>query len=249
MKIAAAQTVPHDGDIQANIDAHMRLAALAAAAGARLIIFPEMSLTGYQREQARDLAFEAEDKRLLPLRELSRKSNIVIVAGAPINMDEQLLIGAFITMPNGEEKLYTKQYLHEGEELFFRPSFAYNPILDMEGERIAFAICADIAHAEHAKEAAQSGATLYAAGIFYTPAGLAKGYADLASHAWDFSMNVLMANYGGLSCGMASGGGSAFWSAGGTSIAQLTATGEGLLIVEKRFVAGSGTLYFSNMIA
>lgn len=46
--IAVAQTCPVAGDVQANLDEHLRLARLAAEEGAQVVVFPELSLTGYE---------------------------------------------------------------------------------------------------------------------------------------------------------------------------------------------------------
>ena len=48
MKICVAQTRPIKGDIQSNIDHHKQFINLAVANGASIIIFPELSLTGYE---------------------------------------------------------------------------------------------------------------------------------------------------------------------------------------------------------
>lgn len=47
MKAALAQMSPRLGDVRANLDSHLRLAAAARKKGAELVIFPELSLTGY----------------------------------------------------------------------------------------------------------------------------------------------------------------------------------------------------------
>ena len=45
--IAVAQTCPVKGDVDANLEDHLRLAGCAASEGAQLVLFPELSLTGY----------------------------------------------------------------------------------------------------------------------------------------------------------------------------------------------------------
>jgi predicted amidohydrolase len=122
MTIAAAQTIPNDGNIEANISDHCRLAEAAAKEGAQLILFPEMSLTGYQRERAGELAFFEHDARLQRLRNVATNRAITIVAGAPIRMVSGLHIGAFIIAPGKSVSVYTKQYLHDGEAAFFTTS-------------------------------------------------------------------------------------------------------------------------------
>ena len=48
MKICVAQTRPLKGDIKGNIENHKKLIASAVSHQADLIIFPELSLTGYE---------------------------------------------------------------------------------------------------------------------------------------------------------------------------------------------------------
>ncbi len=45
--ISVAQTSPVSGDVNANLNEHLRLTALAASEGAQVVVFPELSLTGY----------------------------------------------------------------------------------------------------------------------------------------------------------------------------------------------------------
>ncbi|HET9532598.1 MAG TPA: nitrilase-related carbon-nitrogen hydrolase, partial [Blastocatellia bacterium] len=63
MKICVAQTRPVKGDIQGNIDNHKRLIDLAASNGADMLIFPELSITGYEPELSRELATNQDDER------------------------------------------------------------------------------------------------------------------------------------------------------------------------------------------
>lgn len=49
-RLALAQTAPRLGDLQANLAKHQDIAVAAAAAGNRLVVFPELSLTGYVLE-------------------------------------------------------------------------------------------------------------------------------------------------------------------------------------------------------
>ena len=233
MKIAAAQTIPKDGDIEANVADHIRLAALAAQNGVQLIVFPEMSLTGYQIEGAKEKSFAEDDSRLAPLQKLSAEKNIVIIAGAPVQIGGQLYIGAFIWSPDNTTKVYTKQFLHEGEEKFFSNSFEHDPQIILGTEKVSTAICADITNPLHPENAAKAGSNLYVAGIFYTPEVSIKAHPKLSGYAKLHSMNVLMANYGGPSYGLEAGGKSGFWTNTGEIVGSLDESGEGLLIATK----------------
>ncbi len=231
MRVAAAQTIPKP-DTTANIHDHLRLALQAAGAGARLIIFPEMSLTGYQREMGSELAFEPADPRLQPLQELALARDLIIVAGAPIRIGSQLYIGAFVLGNGPEPRIYIKQFLHGDEKLWYVPGFDHNPLVEIENEQVSLAICADISNAQHPANAKERGTTLYAAGIFYTPQSVDKAHNSLADYAGKHQMKVLMANYGGSSWQLEAGGGSACWDQTGKMIAGIEGNGEGLLITE-----------------
>lgn len=64
MILASAQTKPKRGNIKANLAEHYQLIDLASKNGADLIVFPELSLTGYERENAMSLAFSEANNGL-----------------------------------------------------------------------------------------------------------------------------------------------------------------------------------------
>jgi predicted amidohydrolase len=232
MILAAAQTKPFKNNTDQNILEHLRLVELAAKEGAKLIVFPEMSLTGYERELADELSFSENDSRLSSLKEKAVSGQIIIVAGAPIKIDSQLHIGSFIFKPDNTVSIYTKQFLHDGEELFFSPGFDYNPMVEIENERISFAICADITNPTHPENAARNKSTLYLASIFYTPNGIQEGHQQLSSYAKKHTLKILMANFGGPSYNFEAGGQSAYWNNDGELLAKVEDPSEEMLFVE-----------------
>lgn len=56
LTIAAAQSISVAGDLPGNIARHLDFMASAAEQGVQLLVFPELSLTGYEPERAFDLA-------------------------------------------------------------------------------------------------------------------------------------------------------------------------------------------------
>ncbi|MNX47095.1 NAD synthetase [compost metagenome] len=234
MILAAAQTKPKRADIDSNLLDHYRLIELAAVNKANLIVFPELSITGYEREDAEKLAFSVNDARLNQLKKLAIENQITIIAGAPIKINSNLFIGEFIIAPDNSVSIYTKQFLHPGEEVAYQPSFDYNPIIELENERISFAICADIDHPLHPENANKNKTTIYIASIFFSPNGIPQAHQSLQSYASKHKMNVLMANFGGESYGSPSGGRSAFWNNKGELIAQMGDSDSGLLLVEHK---------------
>jgi predicted amidohydrolase len=69
--IAVAQTDPLKGNAEANLQDHARFIRAAAKNCANIVIFPELSLTGYEPNLAEGLAMSIGDKRLYSLREPS----------------------------------------------------------------------------------------------------------------------------------------------------------------------------------
>ena len=234
MILAAAQTKPKRGNIASNLLNHYQLIELAAQNGAQLIAFPEMSITGYERENAMELAFAEDDYRIDHLKDLATDNNIVIIAGAPILIENQLFIGEFIIAPNDSVSVYTKQFLHEGEDEFFQSSFDNNPIVTIENQNIAFAICADIDNPKHPENASKNNADIYIASIFFSPNGIPNAYRDLQNYAEKHQRNVLMANFSGESWGSPSAGQSAFWNTKGELVGQMNDSDSGLLIIKKQ---------------
>lgn len=232
MKIAAAQIKPIDKNIEANIQNHLGMIELAAQQKVELILFPEMSLTSYEREKADAFAFTANDTRLSVFMEKAKQYQMYIVVGAPIKINSELFIGSFIFSPNGITKIYTKQFLHDGEELYFKSGSTLNPLIEWQDKKISLAICADISHPIHPVNASKADTTLYLASIFYTPNGIDKAYTQLSAYAKKHAMNILMANYIGSSYSMVAAGKSACWNKKGELISQLNEEEENLLIVE-----------------
>ncbi len=232
--LASAQTVPFKNNIDANIKEHIRFIEKASEYEADLILFPELSLTDYVRETALELYFTPNDAGLNSLREISKEKNIIIIAGAPIKLDKELYIGAFVIFPDGKLSFYTKQYLHTGEDEYYTSGFDYDPVIKIGNETISLAICADITNPLHPEKASKRNSTIYLASIFYTPGGINEAYEQLSNYAEKYSMNVLMSNFGGESWGHESAGNSAFWSKSGKLLNKLSNNGSALLITEKK---------------
>lgn len=63
MKICIAQTRPVKGDIEQNIQNHKEMIHSVVSHDADMVIFPELSLTGYEPELAEQLATTKDDDR------------------------------------------------------------------------------------------------------------------------------------------------------------------------------------------
>ena len=80
MRIAIAQCAPALGAVKRNVEMHHEWIAKAKAGGAKVVVFPELSLTGYYlKDLAADVACAADDPMLAPIAEASR--DIDVIAG------------------------------------------------------------------------------------------------------------------------------------------------------------------------
>ncbi|WP_247842205.1 carbon-nitrogen hydrolase family protein [Pseudomonas sp. MWU12-3103b] len=239
--VAAAQSISIAGDLAANLARHLRFMAVAAEQGVELLVFPELSLTGYEGQIAADLAIDPQDAVLQPLRDCARELGLTAVVGMPIRDRDssKVLIGALTLGGDGSLEVYSKQHLHSGEELFYAPG-AGGSSLSIGGDTVALAVCADFSHASHTAAAANLGADLYAAGVLIGENGYDVDSAILQGYAQNHSMAVLMANHAGLTGGWQSAGRSAFWSESGTLVVAARGPGEVLVIARRDAGAWQG---------
>ena len=240
--IAAAQTVPRRGDVDANLAEHLRLVPVAAERGAQILVFPELSLTGYELDLAESLAFSPNDARLELLTRAAATSGMILVVGAPVRAEGHLYLGALILHPNGTQDLYTKHHLGAfspraavdgtvppAENTVFQAGH-HNPLLPLGHHTAAVAICADVGQPSHSQRAAEQGADTYLASMFVIPSEFEGETVTLQSTASRCRMAVVLANYGGPSGGLASAGQSTIWSPRGEVLARLGSAGAGVVV-------------------
>ncbi|WP_397452787.1 carbon-nitrogen hydrolase family protein [Pseudomonas sp. NA-150] len=235
LDICAAQYCSVAGDLNANIDRHVQFMRHAAKQGVEFLLFPELSLTGYEPSLARELAQTPDVALLQPLRELAKQSGMTTVVGLPLRQvgSDAILIGALVFAADGSQATYTKQHLHPGEEAVFSPGDG-GALLNIKAEHIALSVCADFTHASHAQAAAHAGAGVYATSVLISENGYPHDSGLLEDYAREHSLGVLMANHGGPSGGWACAGRSAFWAPGGKRVVSAAGTGDCLVIARRR---------------
>ncbi len=217
MYLCLAQTKPTKCDIQRNIEDHKKFIALAVSNGADAIIFPELSLTGYEPTLAKDLATTPDDARFEELQQISDNRQITICVGIPTKADAGECISMVLFQPSQARQTYSKKYLHADEEPFF-VSGANFPILNISKETAALAICYELSIPEHAEAAHQNGASIYIASVTKSAAGVAQASKRLSDIASTYAMTVLMANCVGPSDDFESAGETAVWNKQGSLI-------------------------------
>jgi predicted amidohydrolase len=243
---AAAQSLSVAGDVAANVRRHLRFMEIAAEQGVGFLLFPELSLTGYEPAMARELALTELDSRLQPLISKAQALKMVTVIGAPVlsRTGDDVQIAALTFGLGVGARVYTKQHLHSGEESVFTVGSG-GASVDFEEERVHLAVCADFSHGAHAQKAATAGATLYGASVLISDAGYANDSGLLSGYARTHRMPVLMANHAGVTGGWQSSGRSALWADTGERVAEIAGADEGLLIASQ--VGGSWTARTLNI--
>lgn len=228
--IAAAQSTSVPLDVAANVQDHLRFVEAAAAHGVQWLVFPELSLTGYELAAMPGLVLHAGHALLTPLREAAARTGMAITVGAPVDSGSPLpSIGAITLRPDGNHAVYAKHHLHGSEAQFATPGSAPVHLQAWGGQQIASAICADTNHPSHAAQAARAGAHVYAGGILTSAKGYAAEAPLWAGYAREHRMAVLIANHGGTSGGYVSAGRSGIWDADGTPV--VVAPGGGAYLV------------------
>lgn len=214
--VSLPQTPVFDGDVNENLRLHLSYIKQSAQLGATLVVFAELSLTGYCLPLVDSLAFDENDVRFDCLAEAAREHGITVVVGAPLkNKRHKPAIGAVIFHAHGARQYYRKQYLHAGEGRYCHAG-KQNSLFEIAGYRVALAICADMGHAQHASDAIANGADLYLVSALISVSGFAKDAARLASIAAGASIPVLLSNHICASGGWQTAGDNSVWSGDGT---------------------------------
>jgi predicted amidohydrolase len=231
MKICAAQTRPVKGNIEANIGNHKRLIDVAITCGANIIIFPELSITGYEPELAKELATSADDRRFDDFQKISDTKKVTIGIGVPTKKDNGICISMVLFQPSKIRQTYFKKYIHCDEEPFFVG--ASNTIaLIGEKANVALAICYELSVPQHAEQAFKNGAEIYIASAVKCDNGVVRAVKRLSEIANKYSMTVLMSNCVGLSGGYNCAGNSGIWNKEGVLLGQLDDANEGIIMID-----------------
>lgn len=160
LAVAAAQPVCVPGDVGANVAAH---AGAVRTAGARLVVFPELSLTGYVLDAP---AVVLDGGVLGPLVDACAAAGAVAVVGAPVAEG----VGRFIAMlevsATGVRVAYRKMCLGGDEPGFFRAGDVAG-VVQVDGWRVGIGVCKDTRMAVHLDAVHGVGVDLYVAGLVH----------------------------------------------------------------------------------
>jgi predicted amidohydrolase len=149
LSVALAQIDPALGDRGRNLDRHRQWVKQAAEAGASLLVFPELSLTGYfLKDLVPDNAIQLDSKEMRDLAALSTELDVVL--GAVIESPDHRYFNASLYFSRGEllhvhHKVYLPTYGMFDEQRYFAPGDRFRSFATPFG-RVGILVCEDIWH-------------------------------------------------------------------------------------------------------
>lgn len=221
LTVAAAQPELRPGDLAFNVGAHVEA---IRAADARLVVFPELSLSSYALA-APNVA--VDDPALQRIVAACGETGAVALAGVPLKEGDAEFIAALRIDGDGVEVAYRKVHPTENESRRFQAA-AQPVVMELDGWRLGLAICRDTmmfehapATAEFAKRSGIGGIDAYIAGALYTPGGLVKRDKRMPQLARGYGMWVVQACFAGPGSDYPdAAGNSAIWAPDGTVAAR-----------------------------
>ena len=216
LTVAVAQPPCVSYDVAANAATH---AATVRSADARVVVFPELSLTGYELDAP---AVSLEDPRLAPIVEACAEAGSLALVGAPVNGDAGNPHIAMVAIDGtGVTVAYRKMWLHSTESDRFAPG-AEPAVLAVDGWRLGLAICRDTGIPEHVSDTAALGIDVYVAGVLDAAKDAAVMPERARRAASEHRVSVAVASFAGSTGGGFdhAAGRSAIWNSDGVAVAQ-----------------------------
>jgi predicted amidohydrolase len=182
LMVAVAQPPCVAHDVAANARAHAAAIRAPGAAGARVVVFPELSLTGYELDAA---PVDPGDERLQPIIRACADTGATAIVGAPVTDNSKktaddsnktdnskimrkgdpgpVFIAVLAVDGQGASVAYRKMWLGEEEAARFSPG-PEPRLITVGGWRLGLAVCKDTGVPQHAADTAALDIDAYLAG-------------------------------------------------------------------------------------
>ena len=202
IKVAIAVFNARVGHTRENLDKAVINIEQAAAAGAEVICFPEMSITGYSNHP--DIALQAEPipgPSVETLVTLSQKNNVLILAGLAEKGDNGSIFASHVALaPEGLLGVYRKLHIAPTEQAMYTAGEDI-PLFNYQGVTFGIQLCYDAHFPELSTRMAVQGAE-----VIFVPHASPRGQAidkhqswmrHLPARAYDNSLFVIACNQTG----------------------------------------------------
>jgi predicted amidohydrolase len=233
LRVAAAQAVSVPGDVDANVATAVDLVGQAAGRGARLVVLPELFLTGYDPAVwTEGHGVTPEDPRLQPLAVATADQGVVLLVGAAVRADEGVSVGVLcFDDAGGVHAVYAKQHLFDSEQAFFTAG-RQGASVTVDGWHVGLGVCYDGCFPEHAMAAAEAGAEVYVCPAAYFTGSEHRRDLYYAARALDNGIYAVLSGLTG-SCGeLDFGGGSAVYDPEGRALDRVGAEAPALAVAD-----------------
>jgi predicted amidohydrolase len=162
MKVGYIQNSPLFGEKEKNFN---QVCKLIGDIKADLLVLPELFATGYtftSKEEVKNFAETNEEETANFLKEISTKTEAVIVAGFIEKDDEKYYNSSIMVYKNKVIDTYRKIHLFNKEKLWFSPGNKKLSIHNINGMKIGMMVCFDWIFPEVSRTLALSGAQILA---------------------------------------------------------------------------------------
>jgi len=243
-RLAVAQIAPTLGDLEKNLTLHEKMARQAIEQSANLLVFPELSLTGYfLKDQVPSVALRADSPLLQRFRELS--SRVAMVLGFVEEAPDHRFYNAAAYLEGGEirhihRKVYLPTYGIFDEARYLAAGDRIRAF-DTALGRMAILICEDLWHPAAPAIAAWDGAEILICPSASPGRGLGQTEPFQNAATWERTLRtcgdlltsyVVYANRVGYEDGACFWGGSEVVTPGGETLAKARYLEEDLLLAE-----------------
>jgi len=203
--IAAITCAAPVGEIEYNLATTVQWTHKARQAGAELVCFPELNITGYcNRAEMADIAQPIPGPISRELSQISRAQDIVVLAGlAEKNPRGNPFASHCIFTPDGQVQIYRKVHTAPPEKQTYTPGDTI-PVFKIRSATFGIQLCYDAHFPELSAAMTDKGAE-----ILFMPHASPRGNAEEKHHSWmrhltarafDNSVFVVACNQIGENC-------------------------------------------------
>jgi predicted amidohydrolase len=229
----------HTDHVVVNVARAVELVRAAADRGARLVVLPELFLTGYDPAAwSAATGVDPDDARLEPLQQVARERSVVVIAGAAVRRQRAAEVVCTIALvvcdATGALSVpYDKQHLVDVERPWFVPG-EHGASIVVDGWELGLGVCYDGCFPEHARAAADDGADAYLCPAAYVVGSEHRRDLYYAARALDNGMYVVLAGLVGPCGDLVLSGGSAVHDPEGRPVARAGSERPALVLAELR---------------
>ena len=165
-RVACQQLAPVLGDLPGNAARAQAAIDAAIAAGAEVVVLPELCTSGYMfesPEEAAESAIARDDSILAGWEQAASTSGVVVAGGFCEHGDDGRIYNSAVVypgIPDAEPVFYRKLHLWDREKLVFSPGSELPPVCETGAGRVALIICYDLEFPELTRTLALAGTQL-----------------------------------------------------------------------------------------